>query len=109
MIQINNKKTPKTREQHIEDVLTDLEKNLSNFQLSLQTKDKTIKEYVRLINFTKTKYQKFFNRNRQLKEKIILLEKEKSNLNNKKEQIIKKNNIKKNQTSNVNQKQRRKK
>ena len=58
MIQINNKE--KTREQHIEDVLIDLKKDLSNFQLSLQTKDKTIKEYVRLINLTKTKYQKIF-------------------------------------------------
>ena len=69
MIQINNKKNPKTREQHIEDVLIDLEKNLSNFQLSLQTKDKTIKEYVRLLNLTKTEYQNIFNENRQLKKK----------------------------------------
>ena len=69
MIQINNKKTPKTREQHIEDVLIDLEKNLSNFQLSLQTKYKTIKEYVRLLNLTKTEYQNSFNENRQLKKK----------------------------------------
>ena len=69
MIQINNKKPPKTREQHIEDVLIDLEKNLSNFQLSLQTKDKTIKEYVRLLNLTKTEYQNIFNENRQLKKK----------------------------------------
>ena len=58
MIRINNKE--KTREQHIEDVLIDLKKDLSNFQLSLQTKDKTIKEYVRLINLSKTKYQKIF-------------------------------------------------
>ena len=55
-----------------------------NFQLSLQTKDKTIKEYVRLLNLTKTEYQKIFNENRQLKEKKNLSEKEKNNLNNKK-------------------------
>ena len=58
MIRINNKE--KTREQHIEDVLIDLKKDLSNFQLSLQTKDKTIEEYVKLINLSKTKYQKIF-------------------------------------------------
>ena len=67
MIRINNK--GKTREQHIEDVLIDLKKDLSNFQLSLQTKDKTIKEYVRLLNLTKTEYQNIFNENRQLKKK----------------------------------------
>ena len=32
-------------EQHIEDALIDLGKDLLNFQLSLQAKDKTIKEY----------------------------------------------------------------
>ena len=45
----HNKQTKKqnAREQHIEDVLIDLEKDLSNFQSSLQTKDKAIKDYVR--------------------------------------------------------------
>ena len=60
MIQVNNKKIQNTREQHIEEVLSDLEKDLMNFQLPLQTKDKTIKEYVRVLNLTKTEYQKFF-------------------------------------------------
>ena len=63
MIWINNKnkKQNKTREQHIEDVFIDLGKDLSNFQFLLQTKDKTIKEYVRLLNLTETEYQKNFN------------------------------------------------
>ena len=87
----------------------DLEKDLLNFQLSLETKDKTIKEYVRLLNLKKTEYQKFFNENRQLKEKKHLLEKEKTNLNNKKLKKKKKDDTKKNQTTKVNQKQRRKK
>ena len=52
--------------------------------MSLQAKDKTIKENVRLLNLTKTKYQNFFNENWQLKEK------ERNNLNNKNEKIIKK-------------------
>ena len=60
MIQVNNKKIQNTREQHIEEVLSDLEKDLMNFQLPLQTKDKTIKEYVRVLNLTKTEYQKIF-------------------------------------------------
>ena len=60
MIQVNNKKIQNTREQHIEEALIDLEKDLMNFQLSLQTKDKTIKEYVRLLNLTKIEYQEIF-------------------------------------------------
>ena len=57
MIQINNKQQ-KTMEQHIKDALIEFEKDLLNFQLSLQTKDRTIIEYVRLLNLTRTEYQK---------------------------------------------------
>ena len=57
MIQINNKQQ-KTMEQHIKDPLIEFEKDLLNFQLSLQTKDRTIIEYVRLLNLTRTEYQK---------------------------------------------------
>ena len=57
MIQINNKQQ-KTMEQHIKDALIEFEKYLLNFQLSLQTKDRTIIEYVRLLNLTRTEYQK---------------------------------------------------
>ena len=56
MIQINNKQQ-KTMEQHIKDALIEFEKDLLNFQLSLQTKDRII-EYVRLLNLTRTEYQK---------------------------------------------------
>ena len=55
----------------------------------MQTKDKAIKDYVRLLNLTKTGYQKFFHQNRELRQKINLLKKEKSNLDNEKEKIIK--------------------
>ena len=89
---MTKKTKQKTREQHIKDVLIDLENNLLNFQLSLQVKDKTINEYVRLLNLTKTECRKIFNEDRQLK-KFILLEKEKNILNNKKEKIIKKKTI----------------
>ena len=47
------KKLPKTREQHIEDVLAELKKDLANFQLTVQKKDKTIQEYIRLLKLTK--------------------------------------------------------
>ena len=48
------KKLPKTREQHIEDVLAELKKDFSaNFQLTVQKKDKTIQEYIRLLKLTK--------------------------------------------------------
>ena len=57
MIQINNKQQ-KTMEQHIKDALIEFEKDLLNFQLSLQTKDRTIIEYVRLLNLTRTEYPK---------------------------------------------------
>ena len=57
MIQINNKQQ-KTMEQHIKDALIEFEKDLLNFQLSLQTKDRTIIECVRLLNLTRTEYQK---------------------------------------------------
>lgn len=70
MNKINKKNPKKTREQHIEDVLIDLEKSLPNFQLTIQKKDKAIQEYVRLLNLTKLEYQKPFQENKILKEKI---------------------------------------
>ena len=47
------KKTQKTREQHIENVPVGFEKHLTNFQLTVKKKDKTIQEYVRLLKLTK--------------------------------------------------------
>ena len=70
MNKINKKNPQKTREQHIEDVLIDLEKSLPNFQLTIQKKDKAIQEYVRLLKLTKLEYQKLFQENKILKEKI---------------------------------------
>lgn len=70
MNKINKKNPQKTREQHIEDVLIDLEKSLPNFQLTIQKKDKAIQEYVRLLNLTKLEYQKPFQENKILKENI---------------------------------------
>ena len=71
------KKKQKTREQHIEDVLVDLEKDLANFHQTVQKKDKTIQEYVRLLKLTKQEYQKLFQESKLLKERINSIEKEK--------------------------------
>ena len=80
----------KTREQYIEDVLVELKKNLANFQLTAQKRDKTIQEYIRLLNLTNSKNQKLFEENKILKEKIEAFEKEK---NIKRQKIKKKKTI----------------
>ena len=48
------------------------------FQLTVQKKEKTIQEYVRLLKLTKIKYQKLFNKNKTLKEKIEAIEKQRN-------------------------------
>ena len=60
----------RTRKQHIEEVLIKLKKDFGNFQLSIQKKDKTMQEYVRILKLTKQEYQKFFQENKLSKEKI---------------------------------------
>lgn len=59
-----------TREEHIEKLLLDPEKDFSNFRLTTDKRDKTIQEYIRLLKVTKTKYQKLFNKNKVLKENL---------------------------------------
>ena len=54
------------------------------FQLTVQKKEKTIQEYVRLLKLTKIKYQKLFNKNKTLKEKIEAIEKQRNIKNEKK-------------------------
>ena len=67
-----NRKTKnvKTREEQIEEVLLFLEKNLTNFQVTIDKRDETIQEYIRLLKLTKIEYQKLFNENKILKEKL---------------------------------------
>ena len=48
------------------------------FQLTVQKKEKTIQEYVRLLKLTKIEYQKLFNKNKTLKEKIEAIEKQRN-------------------------------
>ena len=63
-------KKQKSREEHIEDVLVELGKDLSNFQIIIQKIDKTIEEYVRLLKITKQEYQKLFQEKKISKDKI---------------------------------------
>ena len=70
-------KNLKTSEEYIEKVLLHLKKDLSHFQLTINKRDKTIQEYIRHLKLTKIKYQKIFNENKILKEKLEKLEKEK--------------------------------
>ena len=59
-------------------------KDLANFQLTVQKKDKTIQEYIRLLKLIKAKYQKLFEENKMLKQKIEAAEKEKEKQKRKK-------------------------
>ena len=67
-----NRKTKKVkiREEQFEEVLHFLEKNLTNFQVTIDKRDKTIQEYIRLLKLTKIEYQKLFTENKILKEKL---------------------------------------
>lgn len=51
-------KTTKTREERIEEMLLNLEKDQSNLKLTIDKKDKTIQEYIRFLKLIKIEYQK---------------------------------------------------
>ena len=53
-------------------MLVELENDFqaSNFQITIQKKDKTIQEYVRLLKLTKQEYKKLFQENKILKNKL---------------------------------------
>ena len=94
-----NRKTKKvkTREGDIEEVFLDLEKDLSNFWLTIIKRDKTIQEYVRLLKLKEIEYQKLFQKDKILKEKLEKNREEKIRKNKKrkirtKEEIIRANN-----------------
>lgn len=60
----------KTKEQQIDKIFFDLEKDLSNFEFTIERNDKTIEQYVKLLKLTKAEYQKLQLGNKKLKEKI---------------------------------------
>ena len=57
----------KTKEQEIKDLLTDLEKDLGNFKLDIDNKDRKIKEYIRLFELARNEYRKVVQENNLLK------------------------------------------
>ena len=57
----------KTKDQEIKKLLTDLEKDLSNFKLDNDNKDKKLKEYIRLLELAQNEYRKVVQENNLLK------------------------------------------
>ena len=53
----NKKIKVKTKYQEIKELLTDLEKDLSNFKLENDNKDRKIKEYIRLLELARNEYR----------------------------------------------------
>ena len=88
---VNRSKKPKRLgKQYIKDVLVELEKDFSAYD-SNKRQGNTQVHSTRLLKLTNTKYQKLFEENKILKEKIEAVEKEKSM---KREQTKWKDNIK---------------
>ena len=71
----NKKIKVKTKDQEIRELLKDLEKDLSNFKLDNDNKDRKIKEYVRLLQLARNEYQKVVQENNLLKRQILGLRK----------------------------------
>ena len=63
----NKKIKVKTKDQEIRELFKDLEKDLSNFKLDNDNKDRKIKEYVRLLQLARNEYQKVVQENNLLK------------------------------------------
>ena len=67
----NKKIKVKTKDQEIKELLTDLEKDLSNFKLDNDDKDRKRKEYIRLLELARNEYQKVVQENNLLKCQIL--------------------------------------
>ena len=80
----NNKNKRRTKEEEIKEVLIELENDLNNFKVNIDQKDKKIKEYIKLLELAKKKYQKVTHENNQLKQQILALRKAYKKKTNKK-------------------------
>ena len=67
----NKKIKVKTKDQEIKELLTDLEKDLSNFKLDNDNKDRKVKEYIRLLGFARNEYRKVVQENNFFKRQIL--------------------------------------
>ena len=61
----------KTKDQEIKELLTDLEKDLSNFKLDNDKKDRKLKEYIRLSELARNEYRKVVQENNLLNHQIL--------------------------------------
>ena len=64
-------KRQKTKDNEINDLLTDLEQDLGNFKLNIDQKNKKIKEYINLLALARTEYKKVVQENNLLKRQSI--------------------------------------
>ena len=70
------KKIDKKREEYIEEVLVELGEDLSNFQMTVDKKDKRMQENIRLLKLVEIEYQRVLNENKSLKQEIELIKKQ---------------------------------
>ena len=73
----NKKNKVKTKDQEIKDLLTNLEKDLCNFKLDNDNKDRKIKEYIIFLELARNEYRKVVQENDLLKRQILALDKKK--------------------------------
>ena len=66
----------KKREEDTEEVLVKLEKFFSNFQMTVDKKDKRMQENIRLLKLVEIEYQRVLNENKSLKQEIELIKKQ---------------------------------
>ena len=71
----NKKIQVKTKDQEIKELLTDLEKDLSNFKLENDNKDRKLKEYIRHLELARSEYRKVVQGKNLLKRQILKLKK----------------------------------
>ena len=71
MINKNKKIKLKTKDQEIKELLTDLEKDLRNFKLENDNKDRKLKEHIRLLELARNEYRKVVQENNSLKHQIL--------------------------------------
>ena len=80
----------KAKDQEIKELLTDLEKDLSNFKLDNDNKDRKLKEYIRLLEFARNEYRKVVQENNLLKRQILGLRQSRPEQKKKKKKTDKK-------------------
>ena len=67
----NKKNKVRTKDHEIKELLTDLEKDLSNFKLDDDNKDRKLKEYIRLLGLARNEYRKVVQESNLLKRQIL--------------------------------------